>query len=142
MRSRNPVFALEMIQTPTFTNINLLIESQSSIRPGDDSDTVSRMIATVPMRSQSSIRPGDDSDIPSNTELAQAASRNPVFALEMIQTTMTPIHFRVTKSQSSIRPGDDSDSRNLVCGWLDTYKSRNPVFALEMIQTIMLFLSK
>ena len=37
--------------------------------------------------SQSSIRPGDDSDGGSNDgSLSQMESRNPVFALEMIQT--------------------------------------------------------
>ena len=37
--------------------------SQSSIRPGDDSDqVVARGITTADAKSQSSIRPGDDSD--------------------------------------------------------------------------------
>ena len=41
--------------------------------------------------SQSSIRPGDDSDIPKNKAgVVDAKSRNPVFALEMIQTESAP----------------------------------------------------
>ena len=40
-------------------------------------------------RSQSSIRPGDDSDTRSQLSSQRAqSSRNPVFALEMIQTVM------------------------------------------------------
>ena len=38
--SRNPVFALEMIQTPDILRYALSMGSQSSIRPGDDSDVV------------------------------------------------------------------------------------------------------
>jgi len=88
---RNPVFALEMIQTPRylFSTGNSGSKSQSSIRPGDDSDRVAighwscGWIGT----SQSSIRPGDDSDI-------QLPFSDPK---------------PVALSQSSIRPGDDSD---------------------------------
>ena len=63
-------------------------------------------------------------------------SRNPVFALEMIQTlNIMRISRMVIRSQSSIRPGDDSDvlTEGLRRGRKDC---RNPVFALEMIQTI------
>ena len=65
---RNPVFALEMIQTeynPGDT-IALSAGSQSSIRPGDDSDWDSSRSWTksLDQQSQSSIRPGDDSDTP------------------------------------------------------------------------------
>ena len=63
--------------------------------------------------SQSSIRPGDDSDSSTlHSAHHPSSGRNPVFALEMIQT---PNHERS------------------MC-WLS--KSRNPVFALEMIQTL------
>jgi len=64
--SRNPVFALEMIQTERrfiAMNGSKGIMSQSSIRPGDDSDY------NLKIRRDNKIR-----------------SRNPVFALEMIQT--------------------------------------------------------
>ena len=62
--------------------------------------------------SQSSIRPGDDSDIASWLwSFGDGTSRNPVFALEMIQTVQT----RDRRASGLFR--------------------RNPVFALEMIQT-------
>ena len=58
-------------------------------------------------RSQSSIRPGDDSDIAYTQDLNQLPmnSRNPVFALEMIQTfrvnpdgTITPLYVAIQYS--------------------------------------------
>jgi len=62
--------------------------------------------------SQSSIRPGDDSDpIRATAFVSFSTSRNPVFALEMIQTYRSA--------------GDEKKSSR-----------RNPVFALEMIQTL------
>ena len=63
-------------------------------------------------------------------------SRNPVFALEMIQTDFwTATDEQVTEaSQSSIRPGDDSD-KEIHHELQDQNHRRNPVFALEMIQT-------
>ena len=91
--------------------------SQSSIRPGDDSDNIANWRFGIRgIWSQSSIRPGDDSD---SSEVAA-------------------IICAAVVSQSSIRPGDDSDTvtieknspnYNLNC--------RNPVFALEMIQTVV-----
>ena len=90
-RGRNPVFALEMIQTDIDLETSLFEYnlSQSSIRPGDDSDR-----GLLRFRggggdnlSQSSIRPGDDSDIPDSRKNEPG----------------------IKKSQSSIRPGDDSD---------------------------------
>ncbi len=80
-----------MIQTFILRQVgnDCLIRSQSSIRPGDDSDS-SRPL--TPQRqaeeeSQSSIRPGDDSDPTGLAATAMIlAGRNPVFALEMIQT--------------------------------------------------------
>ena len=62
-------------------------------------------------------------------------SRNPVFALEMIQTQRRRGgQVELSRgSQSSIRPGDDSD--NSLRKESPMSKSRNPVFALEMIQT-------
>ena len=65
-------------------------------------------------KSQSSIRPGDDSDLASGaSEVVNYISRNPVLALEMIQTVSW---HTVSKEQARMR--------------------RNPVFALEMIQTM------
>jgi len=63
---------------------------------------------------------------------------NPVFALEMIQTLTGALARRliVSPSQSSIRPGDDSDE-SMNIDELKDVLSRNPVFALEMIQTVM-----
>jgi len=63
-------------------------------------------------------------------------SRNPVFALEMIQTKgyISKMIKKKELSQSSIRPGDDSDQQ-IVLIWLFLLLCRNPVFALEMIQT-------
>jgi len=65
IQRRNPVFALEMIQTvnlrPDALNINFR-KSQSSIRPGDDSDDLQVHGGITYTASQSSIRPGDDSD--------------------------------------------------------------------------------
>ena len=139
-------------------------ESQSSIRPGDDSDSIMprARIRQLVNRSQSSIRPGDDSDMISSPRiLRMPTGRNPVFALEMIQTfphqsdqscdwprsqsSIRPgddsdvaqpswIPALASKSQSSIRPGDDSD-RNAWSLPEASTKGRNPVFALEMIQT-------
>ena len=64
-------------------------ESQSSIRPGDDSDVTPSTKTSLKLTgSQSSIRPGDDSD--SNSHGWSYSGYN--------------------GSQSSIRPGDDSDS--------------------------------
>ena len=86
---RNPVFALEMIQTYSNEKYhrNKFKLSQSSIRPGDDSDRPSLPLFYPPCMSQSSIRPGDDSDADvSRRTSSTAKSRNPVFALEMIQT--------------------------------------------------------
>ena len=62
--------------------------SQSSIRPGDDSDFEDYyVLITAFVGSQSSIRPGDDSDT------REQNLNNSTFK----------------RSQSSIRPGDDSD---------------------------------
>ena len=62
--------------------------------------------------------------------------RNPVFALEMIQTweDRDMVGFSRSLSQSSIRPGDDSDIFTKD-GAYWRWSGRNPVFALEMIQT-------
>ena len=63
---RNPVFALEMIQTDSDEAKRIIddIRSQSSIRPGDDSDRRFKCYVFDPTNtSQSSIRPGDDSDV-------------------------------------------------------------------------------
>ena len=74
--------------------------------------TVDYMIVDRKDMSQSSIRPGDDSDRFSlDLHSRSKPSRNPVFALEMIQT-VTPV-----VPPSSVQ------------------QCRNPVFALEMIQT-------
>jgi len=90
--------------------------SQSSIRPGDDSDlNAERTIRWEFLWSQSSIRPGDDSD----------------------NYTLYRVETKVVWSQSSIRPGDDSDLKRLHYSKSLSRKSRNPVFALEMIQTQM-----
>ena len=62
--------------------------------------------------SQSSIRPGDDSDRMAGLDWPlMSRGRNPVFALEMIQTDidLETSLFEYNLSQSSIRPGDDSD---------------------------------
>ena len=68
----------------------------------------------VHQTSQSSIRPGDDSDGFCADGLVgrRSGGRNPVFALEMIQTNPTAIMLS-----------------------LAMHLCRNPVFALEMIQT-------
>ena len=110
-RSRNPVFALEMIQT-CIRNVcaRRARLSQSSIRPGDDSDGARLRTRMTTTASQSSIRPGDDSDLTTSNQYPSKKRRNPVFALEMIQTTSNTRLRTVGKwSQSSIRPGDDSD---------------------------------
>ena len=62
--------------------------------------------------SQSSIRPGDDSDKYNGCAKTRILiCRNPVFALEMIQTkeSFSAFGSEEEMSQSSIRPGDDSD---------------------------------
>ena len=67
---------------------------------------------------------------------ADVKRRNPVFALEMIQTSECCGRKLSRKtSQSSIRPGDDSDDTTQKVAESDSTDSRNPVFALEMIQT-------
>ena len=91
--------------------------------------------------SQSSIRPGDDSDYYYHL-VGEGISegRNPVFALEMIQTW-----------SSQPRRPSAANSRNPVFAlemiqtfirsnftFLDRISCRNPVFALEMIQTLIL----
>jgi len=88
--------------------------------------------------SQSSIRPGDDSDYSLLPYfISMRYGRNPVFALEMIQTERRIYGEKFRKqSQSSIRPGDDSDE-SMNIDELKDVLSRNPVFALEMIQTVM-----
>jgi len=61
---RNPVFALEMIQTERrIYGEKFRKQSQSSIRPGDDSDGGGEVGEPLPILLQSSIRPGDDSDV-------------------------------------------------------------------------------
>jgi len=63
--------------------------------------------------------------------------RNPVFALEMIQTVITKTDLQNGhRSQSSIRPGDDSDEEKMKLT-SNGCRCRNPVFALEMIQTYL-----
>jgi len=90
-----------------------LAMSQSSIRPGGDSDRLLARCARLgPGRSQSSIRPGGDSDAIGLVQWAGGLAK---------------------ESQSSIRPGGDSD-RNCVFEQPSETR-RNPVFALEVIQT-------
>jgi len=89
--------------------------------------------------SQSSIRPGDDSDCKVLLgSMSPKESRNPVFALEMIQTFIANVN---TCEEKKLR-------RNPVFALemiqthlfrqsqkVGRFYSRNPVFALEMIQT-------
>ena len=104
---RNPVFALEMIQTAISGSqlVHTIFKSQSSIRPGDDSDGVTRPVKRTRFpSSQSSIRPGDDSDKGESREQEPAQ-----------------------RSQSSIRPGDDSDNKSLLNAALSAKKSQSSI---------------
>ena len=107
-----------MIQT-SFSGVMVAKEnswSQSSIRPGDDSDNVlsAEDISGMPNKSQSSIRPGDDSDVHDSrgagpqAEVSQSSIRPGDDSDTMVNEIRTPEGWKL-ESQSSIRPGDDSD---------------------------------
>jgi len=88
--------------------------SQSSIRPGDDSD---KILSAAIWRTLQRRNPVFALEMIQTLEnfgvvLHHNLSRNPVFALEMIQTVTQSrtVNVVAEQSQSSIRPGDDSDS--------------------------------
>jgi len=102
-----------MIQTRLAVNTpGVSVESQSSIRPGDDSDAPIPGTNDYRVMSQSSIRPGDDSDKESFSVFGaeeEIQSQSSIRPGDDSDPSSAQYKFGTPSSQSSIRPGDDSD---------------------------------